>query len=252
MAASFLPLLSDKILYQLVVPRIVIIHSTKSAWWSEELDLDWIDFTFPPEPRRRVAMTIFKFFALLVLNVVVMTAIRRQQMSHIGKMRAGQQSNSNRKYRNSNIILMSSVLLYLVCRFPGLMVELLKISDDVYHQYNFRKTHRKFTIPFVQVAFLTNYSVNFFLYLTASKKFRTQCKQLFAPCCCKFLLLRKQHSATSRSTGSTRCDASDGDEDEPQEVHLSSIESNKVLYNGTELEQNGRNAEHDGTKWAQA
>ncbi|OQV16710.1 hypothetical protein BV898_09219 [Hypsibius exemplaris] len=202
-------------------------------------------------------MPIFKFFALLVLNVVLVMAIRRQQTSHIGKMRAGQQSNSNRKYRNSNIILMSSVLLYFVCQFPWLMFQLLTISSKVYHQFNFRKTHREFTGPFVEVACLTNYSVNFIIYLTVSKKFRTQCGQLFAPCCGQFPLLRKQHSATSQSTGGTQCDAGNGDENEPQEVHLSSNTfNNKVgaglcIY-GTESEQNGTKAEHDGTKSAQA
>ncbi|OQV16712.1 hypothetical protein BV898_09221 [Hypsibius exemplaris] len=192
-------------------------------------DPPWLTNWGAVQDQAEVAMTIFKFFALLVLNVVVVMAIRRQQTSHIGKMRAGQQSNSNRKYRNSNIILMSSVLLYLVCQFPSLMINLLTISDDIYHQYNFRKTHRQFANPFVLVAFFANYSVNFILYLTVSKKFRTQCAQLFAPCCGHPLVVKWRSRMSRLSTTRSRDDDDDGDSDdaEPQEMRLSSITTNK-------------------------
>ncbi|OQV16708.1 hypothetical protein BV898_09218 [Hypsibius exemplaris] len=192
-------------------------------------DPPWLTHWGAVQDQAEVAMTIFKFFALLVLNVVLVMAIRRQQTSHIGKMRAGQQSNSNRKYRNSNIILISSVLLYLVCQFPSLIVRLLTILDDIYHQYEFRKTHRHFANPFVLFALFGNYSVNFILYLMVSKKFRRQCAQLFAPCC-GHPLVGKWRSRMSRlSTTRSRDDDDDGDSDdaEPQEMRISSITSNK-------------------------
>jgi hypothetical protein len=128
-------------------------------------------------------MTIFKFFALLFFNLFVVMAIRRHKQSDIGKMRAGQQSNSNQKYRNSNIILLSSVALYLTTQLPSLIFNCLMIAADNYQTFTLPVSVRKFANPFITICFLTNYSVNFFLYLTVSKRFRAQFVQIFIPQC---------------------------------------------------------------------
>ena len=46
--------LSNKIMQKLNAPDNVQIKSTKSAWWNEELDLQWIDLCFPTGEERKV------------------------------------------------------------------------------------------------------------------------------------------------------------------------------------------------------
>lgn len=127
-------------------------------------------------------MTIFKFFVLLALNLIVVMAIRQQQKSNIGRMRAHQEADSSRSYRNSNLILLGSLTLYLVTQTPAVTFNCLKIASDTYKSFNFPYSVRLFANPFIVMSFLTNYSVNFILYVTVSRRFRSQLTLLFADC----------------------------------------------------------------------
>ena len=144
-------------------------------------------------------MTIVKFFALLIINAIVIWAIGRQQNSDVGKMRATQ-ANSKAKYRSSNLILLGSVILYLTTQFPSLVVNCLMIAADDYKTYNFPRSIRLFVNPFVNISFLTNYSVNFFLYLTVSERFRAQFMEIFGKRCCPKYAARQARALRSGGT----------------------------------------------------
>lgn len=92
------------------------------------------------------------------------------------------QSNSARRYRNSNLILLGSVLLYLSTQLPTLIVNILVMAAEN-KNFTFPISARKFANPFTNTSFLINYSVNFFLYVTVSERFRAQFKQVFGGMC---------------------------------------------------------------------
>ncbi|GAU99783.1 hypothetical protein RvY_10735 [Ramazzottius varieornatus] len=148
-----------------------------------------------------VAMTIVKFFALLVINCMVIWAIGRQQKSDVGKMRAAQ-ANSKAKYRSSNLILLGSVILYLTTQFPSLVVNCLYIAADDYKTYDFPRSVRLFVNPFVNISFLTNYSVNFFLYLTVSERFRAQFMEVLGKKFCPTYAAK--YTRSSKNGGSSQ------------------------------------------------
>lgn len=125
----------------------------------------------------QVLTTIFKFFAILVINGLVLLIIQMHRKTDVSKMSA-LQSNSSRKYWNSTLILLASVLLYLITQLPSLIMNILLMAAENKH-YDLALSVRRFANPFVIISFLTNYSVNFFLYITVSRKFRAQFKKIF-------------------------------------------------------------------------
>lgn len=137
----------------------------------------------------QVTIVLAKFFALLVMNVVVILALRRQQKSGIGKQRALQDGNTNRKFRNSNILLLSSVILYLTTQFPSLVANCLILANQ-YGTYTFSDEAQFLATPITNIFMLTNYSVNFLLYLTVSKRYRDQFMLIFGPIFCPGFLRR--------------------------------------------------------------
>jgi hypothetical protein len=119
-------------------------------------------------------MTIFKFFVLLTSNILIGLTIRRQEKSAIAKMRVEQESDARHKYRNTNIILLSSVTMYLITQLPSLVMNCLMIAADSYQTLTLKSSVRAFANPFISMALLSNYSFNFFLYCTVSERFRVQ------------------------------------------------------------------------------
>ncbi|XP_055344730.1 uncharacterized protein LOC129592666 [Paramacrobiotus metropolitanus] len=134
-----------------------------------------------------VAMFI-KFFGLLIINLLVIAAIRRaairrQHLLVTGKQRAAQNAGEERRSRNSNYLLLGSAGLYLFSTLPSLVYKILIIAETN-HSYNFDKSAKSFATPFCQTFFSVNYSINFFLYLTVSERYRVQFIRLFAGVFC--------------------------------------------------------------------
>ena len=128
-------------------------------------------------------------------------ALRRHSRQHtleIGETIDNQQNTlNNRKYKNSNYILLGSVAMYLITQTPSLIVNCLMIAADNHHSFNFPHSARLFFNPFVTTSYFISYSVNFLLYLAVSERFRAQFGQMFG----RSLGLR---SASSHSAGSVR------------------------------------------------
>ncbi|XP_055344719.1 uncharacterized protein LOC129592656 [Paramacrobiotus metropolitanus] len=163
--------------YWLEINRVKDGKRTRK-YWPKYLK-EW----YPIQEMAELIMCLSKFFGLLLINLILIAAIKRQQNSEIGKMRAAQRANSDKKYRNSNVLLLSSVALYLISWFPSVVYKCMEISD-IYHMYNFDYTAKMVATAPCQIMSFLYYSVNFFLYLTVSKKYRMEFARIFAPIFC--------------------------------------------------------------------
>ncbi|XP_055347680.1 probable G-protein coupled receptor B0563.6 [Paramacrobiotus metropolitanus] len=137
-----------------------------------------------------VAATFVKFFGLLCINVLAINALYRQQRSDIGQQRTAQGKTSAKRSKTSNYLLLGSVFFYLITLSPTMVFRFLEIAET-YNVYHFEKSAKLFATPFCTVAILTNYSVNFFLYLTASENYRVQFRRLFGGVTCPMWLRRR-------------------------------------------------------------
>ncbi|XP_055351833.1 uncharacterized protein LOC129598103 [Paramacrobiotus metropolitanus] len=132
--------------------------------------LDWKSLQDPAD----VCMSLLIFFLITTENIVLMGFISRKQHSDIAKMRQDQfvRSGSNAaRHRYSNLVLISSSMLFLVTRIPSIVYHSLIIADD-HHLYDFQPSAQQFAAPFVNVSLYANYSLTFLLFFTTHKQFR--------------------------------------------------------------------------------
>ncbi|XP_055347679.1 uncharacterized protein LOC129594852 [Paramacrobiotus metropolitanus] len=166
-----------------------------SQWYLWRYDLEtatlpvWLKNWTKTQDVAEVVVSFLKFFGLLCINVLVIGVVNRQQRSDIGQQRAAQDVNSAQRSRTSNQLLLGSVTLYLITLFPSLVYKFLEMADT-YAVYNFDPSAKSFAAPFCDVTMLTNYSVNFFLYLTVSENYRVQFMRLFGGVMCPTWLKR--------------------------------------------------------------
>ena len=81
--------------------------------------------------------------------------------------------------RNSTIILMCSAMLYSVTQFPFAVYSLLVVASSYpFCTHYFADSTAAMVFPVVVTIALINYSGEFFVYYSISKKFRTQFKTL--------------------------------------------------------------------------
>ncbi|XP_055346571.1 somatostatin receptor type 2-like [Paramacrobiotus metropolitanus] len=118
------------------------------------------------------------FSILLLLDTLLIIAIRRQERSEIGRMRAG----CNR-YHNSNMIVLADVGLYLFSSFPTVILNCL-MEADFYGVYDFDPTSRLVADRICSILHQCNYSLDFYLYLIVSNKYRKDFARVFGPICC--------------------------------------------------------------------
>ncbi|XP_055349153.1 probable G-protein coupled receptor B0563.6 [Paramacrobiotus metropolitanus] len=155
--------------------RYTLTIGTLPAWLK-----DWTK----AQDAAEVVVSFLKFFGLLCINVLVIGALNRQQRSDIGQQRSAQAVTSLRRSKSSNHLLLGSVALYLTTLLPSMVYKFLEMADT-YKVYNFDPSAKLFATPFCDVTMLTNYSVNFFLYLTVSENYRVQFMRLFGECCAR-------------------------------------------------------------------
>ncbi|OWA55465.1 hypothetical protein BV898_19852, partial [Hypsibius exemplaris] len=82
-----------------------------------------------------VVNKIVKFVALLILNVWLIIAIERANRSPIAQVCVRAPGSDHKHCSSTNIVLLSSVAVSLVCQFPALMLHVLTIATDfnAYH-----------------------------------------------------------------------------------------------------------------------
>ncbi|XP_055347776.1 probable G-protein coupled receptor B0563.6 [Paramacrobiotus metropolitanus] len=158
----------------------------------------WLKHWAETQNVAEVVISFLKFFGLLGINVLVINALRRQQRSDIGQQRVAQAKTSVKRSKSCNYLLLGSVFLYLITVIPVLIFKFLELADT-FQVYNFDESARLFVNPFCDVAMLTNYSVNFFLYLTVSEKYRAQFMRIFGGVMCPVWLKRNWSMGTDNS-----------------------------------------------------
>lgn len=126
-------------------------------------------------------MRLFKFFALLIINMFLICILRKRLKDPI-YAHANIIPPSGRDNRYHNILLLGSVVLYLITSFPAMLFSCLQVAEQ--HQiYHMPKGTQRFIVPFAKVFVQTNYSVNFFLYLTVSRRYREQFREVMSSYC---------------------------------------------------------------------
>ncbi|OQV25029.1 hypothetical protein BV898_01236 [Hypsibius exemplaris] len=149
-----------------------------------------------------VANTLLKFVALIVINGTMLVVLNRQRNSDCNQHNSAQRANSDRRYRNSNILLPACVP-FTVTQLPWLVMNILNTAADSFGSEAAKVPAdvRKFAEPFFTLCQLTNYSVNFIMYVTFSKRFREQFMEIFIPKACRNRLggcLKRKADGNSR------------------------------------------------------
>ncbi|XP_055348038.1 uncharacterized protein LOC129595146 isoform X2 [Paramacrobiotus metropolitanus] len=123
------------------------------------------------------------FFGVLLIDSFLIAAIKRQENSAVGKMRSIQATKSTTQSRNSNIVLLADVGLYLFSSFPNIVYTCLLEADN-YQMFYFHVTAQIAGNRICTILQLCNYSLRFFLYLMVSQKYRNDFVKVFGPLCC--------------------------------------------------------------------
>ncbi|XP_055352734.1 uncharacterized protein LOC129598726 isoform X2 [Paramacrobiotus metropolitanus] len=131
--------------------------------------MKWDEVQFGAE----MTMVFVKFFGLLIINAVLIMAIAKRQHRDIGRVSARLHRRPSVRTWNTNILLLSSAVLYLIAMFSSLCVNSLALADTLGVR-PFDESAKKFATPFCNITLLTNYSINFFLYLTVSHRYRAE------------------------------------------------------------------------------
>ncbi|XP_055352767.1 uncharacterized protein LOC129598753 [Paramacrobiotus metropolitanus] len=179
--------------------------STYSAYTTDEGKPAWLVKWGEIQNTAELSMNFGNFFLLLFINSALIAAITKQHRQDLGRVKSDNEERQNNRRRNIHILLLSSVVLYLVAQFPSLLVQALKLADsDNPDLWTFDESARKFATPICNVTLLANYSVNFFLYLTVSKRYRVQCTRTLQTCCgCRDIAAYLNTEGSVGLTGST-------------------------------------------------
>ncbi|XP_055342531.1 uncharacterized protein LOC129591044 [Paramacrobiotus metropolitanus] len=140
-------------------------------------------------------LTIFlcKFFGLFLINAIVIVALRRQQQTEVGRMRLERCSSAAREHRQTTLLLVGSVGLYLFAWFPSVVYTCLQLAEHV-------RAVRLLSTPVCYVFMYVNYSANCLVYALVSAKYREELRRILAPVMCPLWLrerFRSVHASLS-------------------------------------------------------
>ncbi|XP_055344733.1 uncharacterized protein LOC129592670 [Paramacrobiotus metropolitanus] len=194
-----------------VLSMAFAVNNYVAGWypWMYSIMPEWLADWSAVQDKAEMVVTCINFFGLLIINLLVIAAIRRQHLSDIGQQRAAQTAGQERRYRNSNYLLIGSVGLYLFTMLPSLVYKILIVAETN-QLFNFHKTAKLFATPFCLSSSMANYSVNFFLYLTVSERYRVQFVRLFAGVFCPEWLKRNAHKYKDTSSNFVATFPADG------------------------------------------
>ncbi|OQV25383.1 hypothetical protein BV898_01061 [Hypsibius exemplaris] len=126
-----------------------------------------------------VAIMFAKWTILVVINVILIRTflrIRKDPMNDVKKVR---------RKRTIITVLLLCVAVYVVTYLPTVVYKILEIaSRPPYCTFNFTTRDKERGQPFVFMAVLTNYFLNFLLYYLAWPKFRSKLRTLLAKVFC--------------------------------------------------------------------
>ncbi|XP_055346553.1 uncharacterized protein LOC129594035 [Paramacrobiotus metropolitanus] len=128
-----------------------------------------------------VAFGLF-FFGILIIDIILVTAIKLQERSAMGQIRQAQKVRCN-VHQNSNIILMADAALFLFAAFPTIVLNCL-IEASIHGMYHLDPHAHLVADPICDVFHQCNYALPFYLYLLISKKYREDFVMVFGPMRC--------------------------------------------------------------------
>ncbi|XP_055352731.1 uncharacterized protein LOC129598724 isoform X2 [Paramacrobiotus metropolitanus] len=131
-------------------------NTTYSAYMNEAAKPAWLLKWGKIQNTAELSVNFGNFFLLLLINSALIAAITKQHRQDLGRVKSAQ--------------------------FPSLLYKALELADTL-EVWTFDKNAREFPSPICNVTLLANYSVNFFLYLTVSKRYRLQCTRTLQTCC---------------------------------------------------------------------
>ncbi|XP_055344742.1 uncharacterized protein LOC129592676 [Paramacrobiotus metropolitanus] len=125
--------------------------------WKYSQTPGWLQNWSDVQDVAEVVVMFIKFFGSLIINLLVIAAIRRaairrQHLFVTGQQRAAQTGGHEWRYRNSNYLLIGSACLYLFTMLPSLVYKILIIAETN-HLYNFDKSAKLSPRPFAKRPF---------------------------------------------------------------------------------------------------
>lgn len=118
----------------------------------------------------------------------------------VGK-KSGDQKRRSRQHRNSILILLGSVALYLVTQFPAVLYNILLIANNQ-GVYSMGKGSQYMGAIFVSQIQQINYALNFFIYVICGNQFRLQFLEVFGKTrLVKYFIHRKRDRTQAASLG---------------------------------------------------
>ena len=122
----------------------------------------------------QVGLIIAKWLFLATVNICLIVILFRYR-DQAAKLTKTQSNTAAKDFRSSNLILISSILLYFVCYAPTVIIKILDIaSRPPFCTYNLRPDVAFNAEPIVTLILLCNYSLNCVIYVLVSRRFQAR------------------------------------------------------------------------------